>query len=98
VFLIIFKHLTSCREKIQKTPPVMVPALGLGSNGVAPASWPYTLPCAKTTVPFVEEVGERNQYKILVRKQPGRVGSCENGNELPGSIIGGEFLDQLSDC
>jgi hypothetical protein len=25
------------------------------------------------------------------------VGSCEHGNELPSSIKGGEFLDQLSD-
>jgi hypothetical protein len=25
-------------------------------------------------------------------------GSCEHGNEPSGSIKGGEFLDQLSDC
>jgi hypothetical protein len=25
-------------------------------------------------------------------------GCCEHGNELPGSIKGGEFLDWLSDC
>jgi hypothetical protein len=25
-------------------------------------------------------------------------GSCEQGNENSGSVMGGEFLDQLSDC
>jgi hypothetical protein len=25
-------------------------------------------------------------------------GSCEHGNEFPGSIRGGEFVDKLSNC
>jgi hypothetical protein len=33
----------------------------------------------------------------VLREGP-MAGSCEHGNETPGSIIGGDFLDYLSDC
>jgi hypothetical protein len=36
-------------------------------------------------------------YEMLHRTSE-LAGSCEHGNELPGSIKGEEFLDYLSDC
>jgi hypothetical protein len=46
----------------------------------------------KLTTPPRKNTG---RYEILHR--PSEAGCCEHGNEVSGSIKGGEFLDRLSD-